>query len=237
MHPGIVTISDSKRGCGWRKIGGLYLTSDKLHVRGCGKLPISLAHLNRCPHCGEELPGDYGVKVSRGARMIAQPEVLFGRAGCDRGDCQTCPLSNAFECGPALLIWIGEGYYATPADYNREVDRQGISRRISQIPKEFTVGETWVLLAHAKAIIKQVQKTQDEKTGQGFMFGKPEVEYEPGIFSMFCPTRIEQPVTGTESDEFIDRLIKRGITPVLIERVGDDGASNDDGEEDDSVLL
>ena len=43
----------------------------------------------------------------------------------------------------------------------------------------------------------------------------------PGIFSAFVPTALEVIVDGTESDEEIDALVKRGLTPVkVIERDG-----------------
>lgn len=225
MHPAIKTVSDSKRGCGWRHKHGLYLVADIGMTRGCGKLPISLKSLACCPFCDHELPPDYRIKVSRGVRMLQNPEILFAKASCEGGECNTCPLSNAFESGPALLDWIGETYYPTPGDFVEETRRLGTSRRIAQIPNDFIVGETWVLMAHAKAIVKKtsVKANEADSSGQVDMFGREDVEYEPGIFRMFLPTRIEMPVEGNEPDKFIDDLVKRGITPVLIARQNDDG--------------
>ena len=40
----------------------------------------------------------------------------------------------------------------------------------------------------------------------------------PGIFQAFRPTAIEYVVTGKETEEEIEKLIERGITPVEIVR-------------------
>lgn len=109
------------------------------------------------------------------------------------------------QCG---LIWIGETHYPTIGHFNREAERMGISRRIPAVPKGFVVGETVVLLAHRKAIIGEIE------------MGK-EVEYSPGIFRIFKPDRIERVVTGDESDDEIDAMIRRGLTPVIVERIED----------------
>ena len=85
----------------------------------------------------------------------------------------------------------------------------GISRRIKNIPKDFKVGENYVMLAHSKAILKQPLEM-----GQ-------EIEHEPGIFMIFKPERIEVVVSGKESDTEIEGYVKRGLTPVKIERIED----------------
>jgi len=55
-EPEIEVRYESKRGCGWRKPGGLYLMADG-PAELCGKLPIPL---EICPSCGG------GIKLSRG---------------------------------------------------------------------------------------------------------------------------------------------------------------------------
>lgn len=47
------------------------------------------------------------------------------------------------------------------------------------------------------------------------------VEMRPGILHAFKPTAVEYVVTGRETDADLERLERRGITPVRIERVGD----------------
>ena len=49
----------------------------------------------------------------------------------------------------------------------------------------------------------------------------PDGSFTAAIFRAFKPTRIEKVVTGDEPDEEIDKLIQRGITPVKVERAGE----------------
>jgi hypothetical protein len=108
--------------------------------------------------------------------------------------------------GVAGLIWVGHKHYPTIGHFNREADKMGISRRINFVPKEFKLGETYVLLAHRKAII------------EGELEIGSEPEFKPGIFRIFKPEHIEIVVTGDEPDDVINGYVKRGLTPVLIER-------------------
>lgn len=197
MHPGIVIREEGSRGCGRRKSGGMYLVCDG-PARGCCKMPIPL---EVCPCCGQ------GIKPSRAPQWLEQPERLWRDIDCTAGEdrCSTCPLSNAYETGPALLVWVGEKYYNSSQDFIRESRIMGISRRIKTVPRNFIVGQTWVLLAHRKAI------------ELGGAFSK-EPQWQPGIFSMFKPERIEIIVTGNEPDSVIDGYLERGLTPVLIKR-------------------
>jgi hypothetical protein len=230
----IETRLDSERGCGWRKEGGLYLISGN-GFTACERLPLPL---DRCPTC------DHGVKPSRGWTWI-DGDVLFMTKPCTRpdpfGPCNECSLCRPShrqrpcpvckhdtshrlkdilcedeECrcdrpsvsgfiqegiGRAGLLWVGEKFYATPAKFGAEAARQGISRRIHQIPKEFVVGETPIFMAHRKAV-----PTGDD-------------ESMPGIFMVFKPSAIEYVVKGDETEEELERLVKRGITPVHVKRL------------------
>lgn len=98
------------------------------------------------------------------------------------------------------LLWIGEQYYPTPADWTREAGTIGISRRLSAVPKNFKLGETWVLVAHRKAIRVSAN------------------EFAAGVFHAFKPTALEYVVRGNENDAELQALRDRGITPVRIER-------------------
>jgi hypothetical protein len=44
---------------------------------------------------------------------------------------------------------------------------------------------------------------------------------EPGIFRLFQPDRVEVIVTGNEPDEVIEDYLKRGLSPVKVERKGE----------------
>lgn len=197
MHPGIVVRSEASRGCGYRSVGRMYLVCDE-PAKGCGKMPIPL---EVCPCCGQ------GIEPSRAPQWLEQPERLWRDISCNAGNgsCSTCPLSAGYETGEALLIWVGKKYYKTGADFMRESRFMGVSRFIKHIPRKFVLGETWVLLAHRKAC--EIAPIFSE-----------EPQWQPGIFSVFRPTRIEIIVDGTESDEVINGYIERGLTPVLIQK-------------------
>lgn len=134
--------SELKRGCGYRKVGGLYLVGEGISV-SCDRLPYKL---EVCPVCGA------GIKVGRGMTKII-PLQLFGIHD-NIEPCQDkfrpCPM-----CDPtndiAYIMGVGEKYYPTPDDFMNEGVAQGISKRISQIPKDFELGNTLIYLAHPKA--------------------------------------------------------------------------------------
>jgi hypothetical protein len=201
----IRTSVEEPRGCGYRKKGGLYLVAGKLSAP-CGKLPCNL-HV--CPACGQ------GFKPFRGWGWI-DAVVALGKQGCrEQGEgtgseCARtivggCPLSDAnlkrhdgsWRVG---LIWVGERYYPTPEAFNTEAARQGISRRIKAVPKDFKLGETWVFFAHRKAGI-------NPETG----------EQCAALFSFFKPTAVEYVVKGDETEEQLAKLEERGISLVDVQ--------------------
>lgn len=190
----MATVEDrveKERGCGYRKPGGLYLVGGKLSAP-CGKLPIEL---DVCPCCNG------GIKQSRGFTWVSSQ--LVEKAACSKSGCKTgcSAFSNQSEYG---LLWIGEGYYPNVSDYTREAAAQGISKRIKFIPKKLVVGQTWVLLAHPRAITCFTDDPENP------------VEYKKGIFSAFIPERIEYVVKGTESEDELNDLEKRGLTLVRV---------------------
>lgn len=187
----IETRVEGKRGCGFRKPGGLYLVCDGAG-RSCGRLPVELTV---CPCCSA------GIKPSRGWTWV-DADALLENTTCLAKDCGACPLAVT-EIGHAGLLWIGGEFYASPREFNGEAERMGISRRIAAVPNDFVLGKTWVLLAHRSAITKHIEGT---------------TVAIPAIFSMFCPQRIEYVVTGKESEDDIKALEKRGITPVIVKK-------------------
>jgi len=215
MHSAIQTRREGKRGCGYRKTGGIYLVAPREGF-ACGKLPLVC---EICPTCGA------GIKPARGWTWV-NVEGLFGDRVCSHGGaahmlCESrCPLAHPETMGRAGLIWIGHGHYPTIADYTSESTLLGISRRLSGVPKEFKLGETWVLLAHRRAFVQCWSEgvvRRREYIGQTLKEGD---RFLPAIFTVFKPTAIEVVVTGEEDDEEIEALVKRGITPVKIERIG-----------------
>lgn len=189
MDPRIQVCNETARGCGYRKENGLYLRCDGIG-EPCGRLPLVLTV---CPCCGE------GIRPARGWTWI-DPSLLVGNEPpCPSEDCSTCPLSGHVE--KVGLLWIGERFYATPEVWLSEARSMGVSRRISALPRGFVLGETWVLVAHRKVRVSDVECR--------------------AIFHAFKPTRIEKVVKESATTEEIDALVHRGISPVVVNRIGE----------------
>ena len=204
--------SERKRKCGYRKIGGLYLVDD-LSGMPCDRLPFELTV---CPTCS------CGIKQSRGwtwvnvAGLVGGDHTPYNLCSCI-GDCPLC--SNTAAMGRAGLLWIGEQFYPTVDEFLTEAREMGISRRIKSVPREFKLGETWVLLAHPKTVRKVEQPSVFDETdaGLGLRDGS-KVSWHPGIFRVFKPKRIELIITEAQSNdaEFMESVSKRGLTPVVV---------------------
>lgn len=198
----ITTVVEGKRGCGYRKEGGLYLRSDGLG-RFCGALPIEL---EICPTC------HHGIKPARGWTWINLAELVAVR-GCSVMSCGDCPIADA-KIQEVGLLWIGEKYYPTPEDFSREGNQMGLSRRITTIPKRFKLGETWVALAHRKAISKV-----DFKAGTDPEQTEFPLKFSAGIFHVFKPARVEYVVNPVgDTAKKLAAMEKRGITLVKVVR-------------------
>ena len=218
---------EARRGCGFRKADGIYLCSDGLGAP-CGKLPFAL-HI--CPTCGG------GIKQSRGWQWIDLPPLLanvkcegFGgqKWKMDPAYCAACPLGDERirAIGKVGLLWIGAQFYPTVAQFEAEARQLGISRRIKAVPRNFKLGETWVLLAHAKGMACQ------NCGGAGLIKARPGVVTDeavkcagckatgwvPAAFRLFQPQRIEKLITESQSkdEEFMAKLDKDGMTPVVV---------------------
>lgn len=183
---------EPRRGCGFRKVGGLYLVGEG-GGRDCCRLPIPLSV---CPTCSG------GVKQTRGWTWIDPRPWLA--APCAIAD-PSCPGANPDVLGDRVgLLWIGEQFYPSVEDFNREAATLGLSRRVSAIPRGFVAGVHWVFLAHPKAV---------EATG-----GKDDGGRGPGVFRIFRPRGIEVIVRQSEfeDEEKMAKLRARGLTPVAV---------------------
>jgi len=229
MHKAIQIRKDYRRGCGFRKVGNYYLISGVISAQ-CGKLPIPL--LGACPCCGRVY---YDLKRSRAATWIPEPWRIWADMECkpepdaefvpcdhpnETGGTR-CALANGKDIGPAGLIWIGEKFYRTPEAWVAETRRtgpsgeaMGVSRAIPpHFAEKMTLGQTWILVAHANVLLEEPE------------FGKPE-NRGPAIFQVFKPTAVEVVVTPETSDSYIDQLVKKGFTPIIVERVPDPAPTN-----------
>lgn len=221
----IETRFDRRRGCGYRKEGGLYMVAPPGGI-SCGRFPIQV---KTCPTCSG------GIKPTRGFTWV-NPAALFPDVQCRREG----PPCNDFDgCSPrfenldrAGLLWVGEAFYPRREDFLAEAKNLGISRRIPHVPNDFEIGRTWVLLGHRSAMRVECEKCEgvgtigpigyhgisnpgeycDQCGGEG-------VTIEPGIIAMFRPTAVEYVTRGDETDEELVRLVKRGVTPVKVERI------------------
>lgn len=229
---------EMKRGCGYRKVGGLYLVGEYISI-SCDRLPYLL---DVCPVCGA------GIKVGRGMTKI-NPLQLFGEHKIkrtvevipggferppqyeeieERCSCHSpCILCDPTE-EPAYIMGVGERHYPTPEDFIQEGITQGFSKRIAQIPKEFDIGKTIIYLAHPKAceVKTPVAMQQALNILEGKDIKQPALldaeknEKAMGIFTAFIPQRIEKLYWQSEIDTMADKekeaLTKRGITPIGI---------------------
>lgn len=228
---------EKERGCGFRKIGGLYLEGEYIPVE-CDRLPLAL---EVCPVCGG------GIKVGRGYTEI-NPFRLWGiHHPCSDKirPCHVCDPPDA----PGFIMLVGERYYPTPGDFAREAQLLGISKRIAQVPKHLVVGESIVYLAHRKAAIRRtapelVHAVPDGSAGWGEdappeprLIDAEKVEKVTGIFAAFIPHRIvqivkESDLEGPAGEKLREDLAKRGITPVGVPGDDPDHAGRESDDED-----
>lgn len=205
---------EAKRGCGFRKVGGLYLRGEYISIP-CDRLPFPL---DVCPVCG------HGIKVGRGMTEI-NPLKLFQ----NHTDCND-KFHPCFVCDPedktAYIMRVGEKFYPMPEDFINEGLVQGISKRIAQIPRNLEIGKTVIYLAHINAcVVKEPVAIQQamailEQTEPPRLIDAPKQKRVMGIFSAFIPQRIEKLFWQSELDKMTDKelemLKNRGITPVGI---------------------
>lgn len=198
---------EQKRGCGFRKIGGLYLVGEGMPV-GCDRL----AHnLDVCPTCNQ------GIKFTQGFAWVDGKALFNGKCSgsspCHDRGCPLCIDTNQLErCG---LMWVGAKFY-TPQRFIEEASKMGISKRIGHIPRGLELGKTWVLLAHKQAGARVID-TKETLTG------KKKVEV-PAIFYAFRPQRVEKIITEKQSNnkKLMKELSEKGITPVVVDAKDED---------------
>jgi len=196
---------EKARGCGYRKVGGLYLMTEGEGF-SCERMPIPI---EPCECCGL-VP----VKRARGWQWITWEWLDKVAKPCT---CEgitkhfaVCALCNGQLIGEQLgVIWIGPKFYETPQDWFDEAKEMGISRRISSIPRGFKIGETWVAAAHAKAI-EYVEEVEGDLESL-------ETKFKPGIVQLFRPSKIELIVTPSmKKEDWVKKAVKKGVTLVEV---------------------
>lgn len=210
---------EPRRGCGYRKAGGLYLVTKAGIGEPCERLPIPLAD---CPCCKRP-----PIELTRGIQLVgaqyifgmALPCVKGDQAPADPGHHGRCPLCNEnlllAEGDPKdqfFVLTIGKQHYATPAEWTAEANRLGVSRRIAAIPKGLVLGKSWVLVAHPEACERKLTEQRE-----GELHPVERVEKVPGIFHAFRPQAIELVVTPSmEKQKWVKRLVKQGVVLVRV---------------------
>lgn len=178
---------EKQRGCGYRKVGGLYMVCNGAG-RSCGRLPFPL---KTCPTCGG------GIKLTRSVQFMKAKALLAHAPKCKTPkDCKGCPLNELKEETIGLMT-VGERHY-TPSTFTFEASHMGISKRISAIPKQLKIGETWIFLGHKEAAIDGLNKV-------------------PGVFHVFRPQRIELIVDSKiKNKAWVKNYAKKGVTLVEV---------------------
>lgn len=163
-----------------------------------------------CPACGN------GVRPARGWTWI-RSSALFGPGANRHGEPvhdRACPLTHpVLMGGKSGLLWIGERYYPSPADFSQEAQALGVSRRIRVVPRGFEIGKTWVLLAHGKGHAE---------------VGEQGIRLHRAVVFVFQPTSVEYVVTGRESEAELTDLQRKGVNPVRVVPVKEDDVPGGD---------
>jgi hypothetical protein len=136
----IIQKVETKRGCGYRKAGGIYLVCDAPSQPCYKEIP-----LKPCPTCKNE------IRFSQNYQWIHYDQLLINDKFCRNPECRGCvPFDGTVD--RMLLMWVGEMYYSMPHDFRKEAFSRGISKRIPLPPKDIEVGKTWVVLVHKNTI-------------------------------------------------------------------------------------
>ena len=214
-HPAISISLEAQRGCGYRKPGAMYLVNDG-PGEACGRIPFPLTV---CSCCGE------GFRPSRGYRWVDGQRILETAPACAYlpDNCrEACAFRSGNEeaVGRAILIWVSADSYPTVGDFMKEAERMGVSRRITgdALPRGLVIGETWIFLAHKEAIYPgdiaaQYPQALDPQEIADLADASKRTA---GVFHAFQPSRVEYVVTGEETDEEIESMVARGISPVQV---------------------
>jgi hypothetical protein len=207
-------MSEQKRGCGFRRIGGLYLVSDPGQHFNCDGLPLEL---QECDCCGFKPPFNRKLQLLKPAYIIQAEQNLHlklkarGAAGEICGCWKDCPTCHPDPKGSYGLMFVRQKSY-TPSSFIKEALSMGVSKRIPEIPNWLKLGETWIFLAHLKTPNVCLALLKDN----GLHMKEPEMI--PAIFYGFKPSRVELVCwKGQLGNDQILSLEKNGITPVFLE--------------------
>jgi len=198
---------EPKRGCGYRRVGALYLVGSGMAVP-CDLLPLPITP---CPTCHFTIPFTRGfLWIHRDYLGYRSEGHYYSKEGCKCSKfCPLCyPFQNILEDN-ALLMWVGSKYYS-PGSFVKDAQEMGVSKRIAEIPKGLVLGKTWVLLAHPKVpFYRKVEGTS--------LRVYERQHHKPAIFYAFRPQRVEMLIWQKDATpQRLEELKKKGITPVIV---------------------
>lgn len=218
------TANEIERGCGHRKIGGVYAIGGK-PTAPCGGLPV---FLRPCKTCGQT------INFARNFQWIPRKFIHDNRnpeapIPEESPFCTIC-RDTVFDarCEPTDrvgVIWIGEQFYKTPEVFMAEAQQNGICRRLSSIPRGLVPGKTLVFFAHQKVGADRCEccGIVDGESGAERITrqnackvcgGKGELPVA-GLFSAFIPEKFEMVVDAEMAEEkWVERLVKRHTNEV-----------------------
>lgn len=162
---------EPKRGCGYRQAGGIYLVADKA-TDPCDRLPL---RVGVCPHCHSDVvKHSRTFQWVATEAILSEPcatlasKLLASEAPLDESDpndiashisqvnghCGHCPLclpetiKKHYEPNDKVgFLWVSDKYYSV-SSFIAEAQEIGISRRVSQWPRDLVPGKSLVLLGH-----------------------------------------------------------------------------------------
>lgn len=225
---------ESERGCGWRKMGGVYLVCDGFSLP-CDALPLELKPCDCC---------EFTVRQARSMQPIHAgylASLLKGHKCAEDWRCPLCFFGEDYQAIKVLtpkererqgvklpevfyLMSVSKDFYS-PEGFRAEAETQGVSKRVAanSLPKGFRVGEDWVFLQHGAVPFYP----RDENTGQVLLDGEP--RYTTGIFFAFKPQRLEVLMWKGTPDDVIADYEDAGYSVVLIEKTKENLERHGDG--------
>ena len=233
-------MSEQRRGCGFRRIGGLYLVCDPGFTLDCDGLPLPLEPCGCCgfvPPFSRNLQRIQAEYINQAEEQLHYDKPEMKEKAKKNPGIECSPIQGICTCPPQCpichadrlqavrtptekylepmqygLMYVGKQGY-TPSSFIKEAFLMGVSKRIPEIPSWLKLGETWILLAHNE--VPNVTLAEIKSNG----LHTKEPEFIQAIFYAFKPQRIEMPMwKGSLTDEQILILEKHGITPILLDR-------------------
>lgn len=181
--------AEARRGCGFRKVGGLYLVSDG-PGHPCPRLPFIL---EPCEYCRQ------GIVATRSLRFVPALALMTGAAPCP-AECprvadSLCPLQSPEQLGDAGLMLVSSQFY-TPETFTAEATAMGISKRVAALPKKLVVGKTWVMIAYTYRPTPAASTATGSKAQNlGAALALVGMQTYQQVFHAFVPQRLELIVT------------------------------------------